>query len=122
MTDMLQHQQRLAEDHIFDPDGFELIDTSDAEVSTKLSYKSMVQLTSTSPWGAKARRAIIVRKAVAFGLAHIFSAVMSGAHGEIEIFRNRDSALAWLADMGLPQPEPSGTASQELSDTPVCHH
>jgi len=44
------------------------------------------------------RIAIVTNRAVSFGVARQFGALASGAFLTVRVFRDRDAALAWLAD------------------------
>ncbi len=89
------HQDRLRNDPDFQADMRELMDClelKDAKLKT-IVYPHLVR---SSPWGGKAKRAIVAPSALGFGLLRIFQTIMSGAHGDIAIFRDLQSAKAWL--------------------------
>ena len=53
---------------------------------------------STSPFSAASRRAIIVRDDAGFGMARMFLLMRdSDSGGSFQVFRDRESALAWLS-------------------------
>jgi len=89
------HQDRLADDSDFSPDMHELMDCSGVtDVKMKTINKS--QIAKTSPWGSRAKRAIVVPNLLIFGLLRIFQTIMSDAHGELSIFHDSNSATTWL--------------------------
>ena len=89
------HQNKLRADLHFQPDMRELMDCL-AVKNVKLRTFVHSHLTKCSPWGAGARRAIVVSSPLGFGLLSIFQGWMSGEHGDISIFCDMASAQTWL--------------------------
>lgn len=94
-SELFQHQVRLRADSHFRRDlnqlcllvGLDGLDVSSDAIRT---------LVTNSPFGAGARRALVVDSALAFGLARMFQSYADESPEEIEIFRDVDSANRWL--------------------------
>jgi len=102
ISDFVEHQRRLAEDVNFNGNSCELIDTTDGSIGEGLGFRSFSQIADTSPWQPHARRAIVVSSNLTYGLANVFSMIMSKEHGEIALFKDIEAACAWL---GINTPE-----------------
>ncbi|MDQ6988190.1 MAG: hypothetical protein Q9M25_10340 [Mariprofundaceae bacterium] len=90
-----EHQDRLRNDPDFQADMRKLMDCLELK-DAKLKTIVYSHLARSSPWGNRSRRAIVAPSALGFGLLRIFHTLMSGAHGEIAIFRDLQSAKTWL--------------------------
>ena len=89
------HQDRLRVDPGFEPDMCELMDCMNLQ-DVKLSTVNHLKLVKDSPWGVRAKRAILVPNPLVFGIIRFFQVFMSPSHGKISIFHNPESARNWL--------------------------
>lgn len=70
----------------------ELRDVTDVQI-TASTIREMVKL---NPFGAGARRAVVVTSDVVFGMARMYQILRDESPDEFEIFRKLDDALRWL--------------------------
>ena len=92
--DIRDAREALARDPAFTPDFAFLFDQTDvAEVA--LSTVTIWGLSRSSVFGRGARQALVVSGDVAFGMARMYA--MLTERTDIEVFRNRQSALDWLS-------------------------
>ena len=91
------HQTRLAEDPAFSPDMRQLVDCSDVTKfdMDSIELRALAQKNFFSP---KARRALLVKSAHAFGVGRMLMTFrdLAGAQEAMQIFRERDEAMRWL--------------------------
>ncbi len=94
--DMWTHQKQLASDKDFDSGFSQLLDfTGVTEIGFKVDdVRSLAERNVFSP---RSRRAFIVNRDVLYGLARMYELLREGrGDDEIQVFRDRDEALAWL--------------------------
>ncbi|HWZ85220.1 MAG TPA: hypothetical protein VN032_03410 [Thermoanaerobaculia bacterium] len=92
--DLLAHARTLAADPRFHPHFCQLVDLR--EVTTVDASSAIIrELAEVSPFGAGARRAIVVSTDVAYGMARMFQ-ILRTTPDEIFVFRDMDAALLWL--------------------------
>lgn len=95
-ADLMEADAQLRADSRFEPDFDQLVDTRDAETEA-LSPTALRELATRPPlFGPGARRAIVVRTDLGYGLARIFQARRGDVAGEIQIFRSLEHAELWL--------------------------
>ena len=82
--ELLAHARALTAD---------LRDVTDAQVTASTNKQMLVRL---NPFGAGARRAMVVTCDVAFGMARMYQIPRDGSPDKLEIFREMDDALQWL--------------------------
>jgi hypothetical protein len=70
----------------------DLRDVTDVEI-TASTIREMVKL---NPFGAGARRAVVVTSDVVFGMARMYQILADESPHELKIFRKMDDALQWL--------------------------
>lgn len=70
----------------------DLRDVTDVQI-TPSCIKEMVRL---NPYGAGARRAVVVTNDVVFGMARMYQILSDESPDELQIFRKMDDALQWL--------------------------
>ena len=112
-SELLAHARALAADPRFAPHLNQLSDfleVTEFQVSTAV-VREMVTL---SPFGAGARRALVVGADVGFGLARMFQIMRDPSPDEIQVCRDLDSALQWLGVAGDKQ-----AVLSALSDVPA---
>ena len=87
---------QMMNDLDFDPQFSMLADCS-AVTHVDLTAGEIRVLADTSPFDLTARRAIVARRDVVYGLARMFEIVRSlRGDQHIRVFRNCNEALAWL--------------------------
>ncbi len=92
------HSRRLPTDPRFDP-GFRQLQVYIDVEALSISDDDLRHIAGLNPWGAGARRAVVVTTPLQFALARQHEMLRVQAADEIQIFRDLPSALAWL---GLP--------------------
>jgi len=86
----------------FDASMMQLFDMRSAEQIT-LSADAVRALASVSVFSRESRRAFVVRNDFQFGMARMFS-LYSESHAQtVEVFREVEPALVWLAGGALPE-------------------
>jgi hypothetical protein len=93
--DILTHARALAADPRFLPRFHQLFDLR-AVVHARASESTVWTLANDSPFGAGARRAVVVSSNVAFGLARMFESLRDGRGETILVTRDIDDAIRWL--------------------------
>ena len=96
MADALAHQEKLLKDPDFDPSFSQILDFTQV-TKVELGAEDVRKLAQTSVFSPNARRAILAKTDLVFGLARMFEALRDAA-GEkgIQVFRNLDDALEWV--------------------------
>jgi hypothetical protein len=103
--DLLSHQRQLRQDPDFQSDLLQLYDFR-AVREIKISEQGMRQLAYGNPFGRGSRRAFVVDGDYAYGIARQFQALTDESMHELAVFRDMDTARAWL---GLDVPRESQT-------------
>jgi len=93
--ELLAHARALAADPRFKPHFRQISDFRDV-TDFHLTDQVIREMVYLSPFGAGARRALVVGTDVAFGLARMFQILREQSPDEIAIFRDMDKALEWL--------------------------
>ena len=93
--ELLAHVRALTADPRFARDFRQLADLRDvADVQITAScIREMVRL---NPFGAGARRAVVVTNDVVFGMARMYQILSDESSDALQIFRKMDDALQWL--------------------------
>lgn len=95
-ADLVTADDELRAHPRFEPEFDEIIDISEA-TQEEVTAGVLRELASRPPlFGPSARRAIVVRNDLGYGLARIFQARRGDVAGEIQIFRSRAHAELWL--------------------------
>ena len=94
--DVLGHMQRLSNDPEFDPDFSQLVDFREI-TAVEFGPEDVRQFAERNIYSPSARRAIVVKDDLQFGLARMFE-IHRELHGEtgIRVFRGLDEALDWI--------------------------
>jgi hypothetical protein len=94
-ADLIGHSQAIRADPQFTPDMHQL---SDLRFATGLdvSVGCLNELVQINPFGAGARRAIVTRDDVIFGLSRMYEMMREDGRDEVQVFRELDEAIAWL--------------------------
>jgi hypothetical protein len=93
--DLLLHAHHLAADQRFVRWYRQLVDLRDV-THVEVTENAVWTLANDSPFGAGARRAVVVGSNVAFGLARMFETLRDGLGEEILVSRDMDEAIRWL--------------------------
>jgi hypothetical protein len=97
-ADIVVHARALAADPRFVPSYRQLFDFS-ATTRADVSETAVWTLAEDSPFGAGARRAVVVASNVAYGLVRMFQSLREGRGESFLICRDMDEAIQWL-DLG----------------------
>ncbi|MBW1812573.1 MAG: hypothetical protein JRJ39_02530 [Deltaproteobacteria bacterium] len=94
--DVIGIDNRMRSDPSITPDFNQLVDageTSEADFSSA----GVLEITSREPFFSTAsRRAIVAPTDAGFGMSRMFELYRGNVAGEIQVFRTRTEALAWL--------------------------
>ena len=94
--DLLAHARALAVDPRFRPHFSQLTDFRDA-TGVDVTTATVREMAELSPFGAGARRALVVPNDLIYGMARMFQMMRSGSPDQIDVFRELESALvAWV--------------------------
>jgi hypothetical protein len=105
--DIIAHARALAADALFAPRFCQLIDLRDV-VLMDVTTAGIRQLVEANPFGAGARRAVVVGDdVVVYGMARMYELMRGETRDELEVFRDLDRGIQWL---GL------GIATSELGE------
>jgi len=105
-ADYTAHGQRLRADPDFRPDHRQLWDLSGITKSN-VAFDELSEMARIDIFAPTARRAVLARNDVSFGLARMFQ-MLRETKGEtgIRVFRDRDEAMRWLDGGADPDPAP----------------
>ena len=98
--DLRETQKGVRESPGFTPDFSQLYDFSEV-TDIRVTEETLWGLAGTSPFGLRARRAVVVASDAAFGVARTYQAISGRQSDTFRIFRYRDSALRWLDGEGV---------------------
>ena len=93
--EFLAHVLALTADARFAPHFHQLVDLRDV-TDVRLTFSTVRELARLNPFGAGARRALVVTCDVVFGMARMYQILTDESPDELEIFRKLDDALQWL--------------------------
>jgi len=102
--DIVAHARALAADPHFEPRFRQLADLREV-TAMDVTTAGVRQLVEANPFGAGARRAVVVRDDVVYGMARMYELMRGESPDAVEVFRELDQGLQWL---GL------GAATSEL--------
>jgi len=94
-ADLTQYARLLADDPRFRPDFCQLCDLREV-TEVRVGASGIREVAALNPFGAGARRAVVVGSDVVFGLARMYQMLTESSPDEVEIFRDLDEALRWL--------------------------
>jgi hypothetical protein len=98
-ADLLEGDRALRDDPEFDPAYYQLVDLREADGSS-VTAAGIGSLAARPPlFTPTARRAIVVRSELGFGMGRMFELQRDGQSGEIRVFRDLQQARSWL-DLG----------------------
>ena len=94
--DVLGHMERLSKDPDFDPDFYQIIDSTQV-TSIGFGTDEVREFAQRNIFSNRSRRAMVVKDDLQYGLARMFE-IHRELHGEpgIRVFRVLDEALDWI--------------------------
>ena len=92
------HSRALRAEAAFAPDFRQFQDLVDV-AEPLVTAAGLRRLAEVNPFGKGARRAVLVASDLVFGFARMHEMMRTDAGDELQVFRDRGAALAWL---GLP--------------------
>jgi hypothetical protein len=93
--ELLAHVRTLTADPHFARDFRQLADLRDV-TDVQVAASTIREMARLNPFGAGARRAVVVTKDVVFGMARMYQILSDESSDELQIFRKVDDALQWL--------------------------
>jgi hypothetical protein len=93
--ELLAHVRALTIDPRFARDFRQLVDLRDV-TSVQITASCIREMVRLNPYGAGARRAVVVTNDVVFGMARMYQILSDESPDELQIFRKMDDALQWL--------------------------
>ena len=93
--EILAHVRALIADPRFARNFHQLLDLRDV-TNVQFTASTVRELARLNPFGAGARRAVVVTNDVVFGMARMYQILADESPDELQIFRKMDDALQWL--------------------------
>jgi hypothetical protein len=93
--ELLAHVRALTTDSRFAPHFRQLADLRDV-MEIKFTASTIREMVRLNPFGAGARRALVVTSDELFGMARMYQLLTDESPDELQIFRKMDDALQWL--------------------------
>jgi hypothetical protein len=93
--ELLAHVRALTADPRFARSFHQFIDLRDV-TDVQITASTIREMVKLNPFGAGARRAVVVTSDVVFGMARMYQILRDESPDEFEIFRKLDDALRWL--------------------------
>lgn len=93
--ELLAHVRALTTDSRFAPHFRQLADLRDV-TEVKFTASTIREMVRLNPFGAGARRALVVTSDELFGMARMYQLLTNESPDELRIFRKVDDALQWL--------------------------
>jgi hypothetical protein len=93
--ELLAHVRILTADPRFARDFRQLADLRDV-TDVQITASTIREMVKLNPFGAGARRAVVVTNDVVFGMARMYQILTDESPDELQIFRKVDDALQWL--------------------------
>jgi hypothetical protein len=94
-AELIRHARTLAADPGFKPHFSQLCDMRDV-TEIRADAAAIRELASLNPFGAGARRSLVVASDVVFGMARMYQILIDTSPDEFEVFRDLDQTLRWL--------------------------
>jgi len=96
LPEIWAHQEKLAKDSDFDPSFAQLLDLTQVS-KVEISSEEIRRVAGNSVFAINTRLAIVVSSNFVYGLARMFQ-ILRETNGDkgIQVFRERDEALAWV--------------------------
>jgi hypothetical protein len=93
--EILAHVRALIADPRFGRNFHQLLDMRDV-TNLQFTASSVREMVRLNPFGAGARRAVVVTNDIVFGMARMYQILADESPDELQIFRKMDDALQWL--------------------------
>ena len=93
--ELLAHVHALTADPRFARSFRQLVDLRDV-TDVQVTASTIREMVKLNPFGAGARRAVVVTNDVVFGMARMYQILTDESPDELRIFRKVDDALQWL--------------------------
>ena len=93
--ELLAHVRTLTSDPRFARDFRQLVDLRDV-TDVQITVSTIRDMVRLNPFGAGARRAVVITSDVVFGMARMYQILSDDSPDELLIFRKIDDALRWL--------------------------
>ena len=93
---LLEGYDRLMGDPRYRPDYDQLVDLSNAEGGKVTTHGVRALVARPPEFVPSARRAIVIRSDLGFGMAHMFQILRGDGAGQVQVFRDLDAAKQWL--------------------------
>lgn len=93
--ELLAHVRALTADPRFARNFHQLINLRDV-TDIQITVSCIREMVRLNPFGAGARRAVVVTNDVVFGMARMYQILSDESPDELQIFRKMDDALQWL--------------------------
>ncbi len=93
--ELLAHVRTLTSDPRFARDFRQLADLRDV-TDVQITVSTIREMVRLNPFGAGARRAVVITSDVVFGMARMYQILSDDSPHELQIFRKIDDALRWL--------------------------
>jgi hypothetical protein len=93
--ELLAHVRTLTSDPRFARDFRQLVDLRDV-TDVRITVSTIREMVRLNPFGAGARRAVVITSDVVFGMARMYQILSDDSPDELQIFRKIDDALRWL--------------------------
>lgn len=93
--ELLAHVRTLTADPRFARDFRQLADFRDV-TDVQITSSTIREMAKLNPFGAGARRALVVTSDVVFGMARMYQILRDESPDELQIFRKVDDAFRWL--------------------------
>ncbi|MBI1176096.1 hypothetical protein GC207_01510 [bacterium] len=95
--ELLEHAEALRRDPRFEPSFAQLADSREM-TDLAVSPPGVRDLALRNPFGKGAKRALVARSPLAFGMARMFELVSHNSADEIKVVRDLAEAKAWLGE------------------------
>ena len=93
--EILAHVRALIADPRFARNFHQLLDLRDV-TNVQFTASTVREMVRLNPFGAGARRAVVVTNDIVFGMARMYQILADESPDELQIFRKMDDALQWL--------------------------
>jgi hypothetical protein len=93
--ELLAHVRALTIDSRFAPHFRQFVDLRDV-MDVQFTASTIREMVRLNPFGAGARRALVVTSDELFGMARMYQLMTDESPAELQIFRKADHALQWL--------------------------
>ena len=113
-ADISQHRQKLKSDPRFHSSFSQLVDLTRV-TSVALDHKTVRGLSGENTFSSKSRRAFVAPTLLTHAMSRMFMSIResNGGAEQMNVFKDRKSALLWLSQADAKSPAPNGGASDD---------